>query len=67
MDANQINEAIQVVLETFGMSAKKAAEAMGISYDVFRQNRGGKNNNRFTEKHLEALKAYIRTKAGELS
>lgn len=66
MDHTKINERIQVIMDTFGMSGKKAADIIGISYLVFRQNKAGNKGHYFTEKHCSILISYIKEQAAVL-
>lgn len=67
MDNSEIVNRINEILEKFGMSGKKAASAMGVTYAVFR-NKKNKNNERhtFNKKNLEDLVSFIKKEAGKL-
>lgn len=65
MDANEIRLAITSICDTFGMTAIKAGEIMGISSNARHRFRGTKGYY-FTEEHLNKLKQYIKAKAAEL-
>jgi len=66
MDNMEIKNQVDAIQDKFGMSGKKAAEAMSISYAVFRQNKAGKDNHNFSQQHLDALKAFLKNAAAEL-
>jgi len=51
---------ISVILEKYGMSGKKAAEVMGISYGYFRKCRSDKSDKKFKDKHLDKLKQFLK-------
>lgn len=52
---------INKVLNDFGMSGVKAAEAMGITYDTFRSKKTGKNERHsFNEKNYQDLVSFIK-------
>jgi len=54
-------EKINKVLDDFGMSGVKAAQAMGISYDTFRSKKTGKNERHsFNEKNYQDLISFIK-------
>lgn len=49
------------ILDDFGMSGVKAAEAMGIAYDTFRSRKTGKNpGHKFTENNYQDLITFIK-------
>ncbi|MHC0442330.1 hypothetical protein [Flavobacterium sp. 3-210] len=55
------------VLDEFGMSGVKAAEAMGIAYDTFRSRKTGKNSgHKFSEKNYQDLISFIKSRAENL-
>lgn len=60
-------EKINKVLDDFGMSGVKAAEAMGITYITFRSKKS-ENNERhtFNEKNYQDLISFIKAKAENL-
>jgi len=59
-------EEILKILDAFGMSGIKAAEAMGVTYATFR-NKKNDNSERhtFNQKNLDDLKSFIFNKAKE--
>ncbi|WP_089059946.1 hypothetical protein [Flavobacterium tructae] len=60
-------EKINKVLDDFGMSGVKAAEAMGITYNTFRSKKTGKNERHsFNEKNYQDLISFIKTQANKL-
>lgn len=63
----KINNKIETILDSFGMSGRKAAEAMGISYGAFRQKRIESQGHQFTGEQYNALVNYIKRKAVELT
>lgn len=67
MESSNVKEKVLKVLDEFGMSGKKAAEAMGVTYATFRNK---KNDNAkghsFNEKNYLDLVSYIKIKAKEL-
>lgn len=67
MDNLQVKDRIVSVLNLFGMSGKKAAEIMNISYAVYRQNLAETKGHYFNESHYNALVKFIKEKAKELS
>ncbi|MBE8727967.1 hypothetical protein [Flavobacterium hungaricum] len=55
------------VLEDFGMSGVKAAEAMGITHATFRQKKNENSiRHTFNEKNYQDLVLFIKNKASEL-
>lgn len=55
------------ILETFGMSGLKASEAMGITYNTFRQKKNDNSiRHTFNERNYEKLVEYIKKHADEL-
>ena len=67
MEDNDVKHKVLKVLDEFGMSGKKAAEAMGVTYATFRNK---KNDNAlghsFNEKNYQDLINFIKQKAKEL-
>lgn len=67
MDNNEIKEKVLKILDDFGMSGVKAAEAMGVTYATFRNK---KNDNAkghsFNEKNYQDLVYFIKLKANKL-
>lgn len=67
MDSTEVKERVLKILDDFGMTGNKAAEAMGVTYATFRNK---KNDNAkghsFNEKNLEDLKKYIRSLSVDL-
>ncbi|MCC9016939.1 hypothetical protein [Flavobacterium lipolyticum] len=60
-------EKINKVLDDFGMSGVKAAEAMGITYNTFRSKKTGKNERHsFNEKNYQDLLSFIKDLANKL-
>jgi hypothetical protein len=58
---------INKVLNDFGMSGVKAAEAMGITYDTFRSKKTGKNERHsFNEKNYQDLISFIKELTSKL-
>lgn len=68
MESAKIKEKVLKILDEFGMSGKKAAEAMGVTYPTFRNK---KNDNAlghsFNEKNYSDLVSFIKKKANELT
>lgn len=68
MESSDVKEKVLKILDDFGMSGKKAAEAMGVTYATFRNK---KNNNAlghsFNEKNYQDLVKFIKVKAEELT
>lgn len=67
MESNVVKEKVLKILDDFGMTGSKAAEAMGVTYATFRNK---KNDNAlshsFNEKNYNDLVIYIKEKANEL-
>lgn len=61
-----INTKIEQLLDTFGMTGKKASEIMGISHGAFRMKKAQKSYNKFHEENLQTLLDYINLEAGKL-
>jgi hypothetical protein len=58
----EASEKIIKVLEDFGMTGVKAAEAMGITYDTFKSKKNEKNERHsFNEKNYQDLISFIKT------
>ena len=66
MDANEITTQIKLVMDTFGMTAVKAAEVMGIPYGQFRKKILAMPGRNFTAVNLHDLVKYIKAKADAL-
>jgi len=66
MDSNEIKQQIKSIMDTFGMTAVKAAEVMGIAYGQFRLKIRDVPNRNFTEDNLGDLIKYIVTEAEKL-
>ncbi|POS00932.1 hypothetical protein Q361_11736 [Flavobacterium croceum DSM 17960] len=63
----KLKNRILEVLDTFGMSGTKAAQAMKISYAAFRKKKSDKTNGDcFNEQNYRNLISYIKEKAEEL-
>ncbi|TDE53744.1 hypothetical protein [Flavobacterium sp. GT3P67] len=67
MDVSQVKEKVLKILEDFGMTGSKAAEAMGVTYATFRNK---KNDNAkghtFNEKNYSDLVEFIKKEAEKL-
>lgn len=67
MDAIEVKEKVLKILDDFGMSGVKAAEAMGVTYATFRNK---KNDNAvghsFNEKNYHDLVDFIRERCKNL-
>lgn len=67
MVSSEVKEKVLKILEDFGMSGKKAAEAMGVTYATFRNK---KNDNAlghsFNEKNYLDLVKFIKFKAEKI-
>lgn len=67
MDDNEIKEKVLKVLDDFGMSGVKAAEAMGVKHSTFRQKKNeNSKGHTFNEKNYIDLVKFIKLKASEL-
>lgn len=61
MDTTEITKEIDRVLELFGMTGVKAAEAMGVTYATFNSKKNPNNDrHKFNQKNLDDLKNFIR-------
>jgi hypothetical protein len=58
-----INTKIEQLLDTYGMTGKKASEIMGITYTAFRMKRSQQTYNKFYEEHLQSLLDYLNKEA----
>ncbi len=61
----QIQNKVLKIIENIGMKPKKAAEAMGVSYQAFRNKKAGICD-KFTEDNLKNLKAFIKAQARKI-
>ena len=66
MDANEIRTQVKTVMDTFGMTAVKAAEVMDVPYGQFRKKVLEMPGRNFTEANLTALIEYIKAEAAKL-
>lgn len=67
MDHSEITKKIDDILETFGMSGKIAAKAMGVTYQTFRNKKNENNESHtFNNKNLEDLIVFIKSEAEKL-
>ncbi|RUT68707.1 hypothetical protein D0817_20145 [Flavobacterium cupreum] len=58
---------INKVLEDFGITGVKAAEAMGITYDTFKSKKNEKNERHsFNEKNYQDLVSFIKKQTQNL-
>lgn len=63
----EITNKIIAVMETFGMTGSKAAEAMNVTYATFRNKKNENNTSHtFNEKNYTDLVNFIKQKANEL-
>lgn len=67
MDHAQIKTEVGKIMDAFGMSGKKVAEGMNISYQVFK-NKSNDNSlgHTFNEKNLSDLQSFIGKQIGEV-
>jgi hypothetical protein len=64
----EAKEKIIKILNDFGITGKKAAEAMGITYDTFCSKKNDNNDRHsFNEKNYSDLVGFIKKLAAELS
>lgn len=66
MDDIEVKDAIEGIIETFGMSGKKAAEVMNMPYSSLRKKKLGVQYYHFTEDNLAALIHFIKFEASKL-
>ena len=67
MDSHEIEKKVSHILETFGMSGKVAANAMGVAYQTFKSKKSVTvAGHSFNEKNLSDLVDYIKREAGKL-
>jgi hypothetical protein len=66
MDDTEIKDKIVSVLDTFGMSGKRAAEITGISVGEFRKKLARIKGHYFYEHHYTALVDFIKAEAAKL-
>ena len=63
MDNSKIKEKVLKVLDDFGMSGVKAAEAMGVTYATFRNKKNDNSlGHSFNEKNYQDLVNFIKEK-----
>lgn len=67
MENLSIKEKVVHVLDTLGMSGKKAAEAMGVTHATFRKKKMDSDpTHNFNQKNLDDLVAFIKQKVEEI-
>jgi len=66
MDANEVKEKILKILDDFGMSGVKAAEAMGVTYSTFRKKKNDAPGHSFNEKNYLDLVKFIQEKSKKI-
>jgi hypothetical protein len=68
MDDSQVKEKVLKILDDFGMSGVKAAEAMGVTPATFRQKKSDSSlGHSFNEKNYLDLVQFIKGKAEQLT
>jgi hypothetical protein len=64
---DEIKDKIITIIDTFGMTGSKVAEAMNVSYATFRNKKNENNpSHTFNEKNYLDLVKFIKHKANEL-
>lgn len=66
MDAVEVKQKVLKILDDFGMSGAKAAEAMGVTYATFRNKKNDRPGHSFNEKNYLDLVKFIKQKTNEL-
>ena len=66
MDATEVKQKVLKILDDFGMTGSKAAEAMGITYATFRNKKNDRPGHSFNEKNYLDLVRFIKLKTKEL-
>lgn len=66
MDNIEITHKIEAVLEAFGMSGVKAAEAMGLTYTTFKKRRQRAQGSSFKGENLEDLITFVEHQAATI-
>lgn len=68
MENLSIKERVVQILDTFGMSGKKAAEAMGVTHATFRKKKLESDpTHNFNQKNLDDLVSFIKQKTEGLN
>jgi hypothetical protein len=63
MDDSEVKLKVLKILDDFGMSGAKAAEAMGVTYATFRQKKNENSiGHKFNEKNYRDLVDFIKNK-----
>ena len=66
MDSIEVKIKVLKVLDDFGMSGVKAAEAMGVTYATFRNKKNDRPGHSFNEKNYLDLVKFIKDKSEQL-
>lgn len=66
MDVSQVKEKVLKILDDFGMSGSKAAEAMSVTTQTFRNKKNDRPGHSFNKKNYLDLVKFIKEKADKL-